>query len=151
MEIVLLLFSALLTTVVALECEFCSSSTGNTCSGHYEICQSSDSRCRVTLTETTLGNIRSAVLEKSCGSVYNCTHPPSLTTNGYQVRVSTVCCDTDHCNIGTVNLSPVNDTLNGESCPSCFARDSDQCEMQTVVNCTGEEHKIYHHNGWLRF
>ncbi|KAE8594348.1 hypothetical protein XENTR_v10019598 [Xenopus tropicalis] len=136
----LLLCSSLISAGVALECEVCSSSSGRTCSGHFEICKDPQSRCMVTLTETSLGDVKSAVLKKACGSSYNCSHSVSLRTNGYGVRVSSICCDTDYCNKGTIPLVAPNATQNELSCPSCFAKDSESCNAQATVNCTGNEY-----------
>ncbi|OCT73607.1 phospholipase A2 inhibitor and Ly6/PLAUR domain-containing protein [Xenopus laevis] len=138
--LLILLCSSLISAGVTLECEVCSSSTGNTCSGHFEICKDPESRCMVTLTETSLGQVKSAVLTKACGSFYNCTHLVSLRANGYRVRVSSSCCATDYCNKGTVPLVAPNVTLNELSCPSCFAKDSESCDAHTTVNCTGNEY-----------
>ncbi|XP_041427648.1 phospholipase A2 inhibitor and Ly6/PLAUR domain-containing protein [Xenopus laevis] len=135
----ILLCSCLISAGVALECEVCSSSSGNTCSGRFEICKDPESRCLVTLTETSFGQEKSAVLTKACGSLYNCTHPVSLRANGYRVRVSANCCATNYCNKGTVPLVTPNSTLNELSCPSCFAKDPESCDPHATVNCTGKE------------
>ncbi|KAM4652637.1 phospholipase A2 inhibitor and Ly6/PLAUR domain-containing protein-like [Discoglossus pictus] len=135
--------TALLTVGAALECEVCYTLNSKSCSGHYETCESSkgDDRCMVTLTETSVGSLKSALLEKSCGSAYKCTHPSSMTAKGYQVSVITKCCDTDYCNNGTMDLKITNATLNGVACPSCFAKDYESCDPEATVNCTGDENQ----------
>ncbi|XP_073511834.1 phospholipase A2 inhibitor and Ly6/PLAUR domain-containing protein-like isoform X2 [Phyllobates terribilis] len=135
----------------ALECEVCYAINTNSCSGHHhELCKSPQNRCMVTLTETTLeddrGEIRSAVLEKSCGSIYNCSHPATLTTKEFRVRVTTMCCDHDLCNNVTINWKPPNSTNNGMTCPSCFVKSSQTCNVKTQVNCIGNENHCVHYS-----
>lgn len=143
MMFLLAVCSALLTAGAALECEICYAINSNTCSGHYELCKSPQSRCMVTLTETSLtedtGVMTSAVLEKSCGSAYKCSHPATLTTKEFRVRVTTKCCAQDFCNNGTMDWKQPNSTVNGAACPSCFAKNSQTCDVKTHVNCTGDE------------
>ncbi|XP_056398591.1 phospholipase A2 inhibitor and Ly6/PLAUR domain-containing protein-like [Hyla sarda] len=143
MMFVLAVCSALLAAGGALECEVCYAINSNTCSGHYEHCKSPRARCTVTLTEKTLqndnGEMRSVVLEKSCGSVHSCSHPATLTTEEFRVRVTTMCCSQNYCNNGTVSWTALNSTENGLSCPSCFARNSQTCDVKSHVNCTGAE------------
>ncbi|XP_040277052.1 phospholipase A2 inhibitor and Ly6/PLAUR domain-containing protein-like [Bufo bufo] len=143
MMFLLVICSALLMAGAALECEVCVSLNSNSCSGHYELCKSPQSRCLVTLTETTLkdgnGEMKSAVLEKSCGSFYNCSHPATLTTEKFRVRVTTKCCNQDYCNNGTMDWKQTNSTVNGVSCPSCFEKNSQSCDVKTHINCTGDE------------
>ncbi|XP_069598784.1 phospholipase A2 inhibitor and Ly6/PLAUR domain-containing protein-like [Ranitomeya imitator] len=143
MIFILAISSALLTAGSALECEVCYAINTNSCSGHHELCKSPQSRCMVTLTETTLkddrGEIKSAVLEKSCGSIYNCSHPATLTTKEFHVRVTTTCCAENFCNNVTINWKPPNSTNNGMTCPSCFSKSSQTCDVKTQVNCIGDE------------
>ncbi|XP_069803835.1 phospholipase A2 inhibitor and Ly6/PLAUR domain-containing protein-like [Dendropsophus ebraccatus] len=144
MMFILAVCSALLTAGAALECEVCLAINSNTCSGHYERCKSPQSHCMVTRTEKSFkddngGQRRSAVIEKSCGSLHSCSHPATLTTEKFHVRVTTVCCSNDFCNNGTINWQQPNSTDNGLSCPSCFARNSPTCDVETHVNCTGDE------------
>ncbi|KAM3923706.1 phospholipase A2 inhibitor and Ly6/PLAUR domain-containing protein-like [Leptodactylus fuscus] len=149
MMFVLVVCSALLTAAAALQCEVCYGINKISCSGHYETCKSSQNRCMMTLTETSLkdtnGEMKSAVLEKSCGSVYNCSHPATLTTEEFHVRVTTMCCDQDFCNNVTMDYKQRNSTFNGMACPSCFAKNSQTCDVKTHVNCTGgEEHCVHY-------
>ncbi|XP_053547220.1 phospholipase A2 inhibitor and Ly6/PLAUR domain-containing protein-like isoform X2 [Bombina bombina] len=137
--ILLVLCSALLTLGAALECDVCYTTNAITCSGHYTKCDSSQNHCMMTLTQTTFGDVRVAVLEKSCGSVYQCTHTSSFSTVGYAVSVDSVCCDTDYCNNGTMIWKQQNKTLNGVTCPSCFAKNSKSCDPRATVNCKGDE------------
>ncbi|XP_063798373.1 phospholipase A2 inhibitor and Ly6/PLAUR domain-containing protein-like [Pseudophryne corroboree] len=143
MMFLLTLCSALLTAGAALKCEVCSATNANSCSGSYETCQAPESRCMLTLTETSLGHdnvdMRNAILDKHCGSVYDCSHPATLSTPDYRVRVTTKCCNTDFCNNSTMNWTPPNSTLNGVTCESCFARNSKTCNVMTPMNCTGDE------------
>ncbi|XP_075462404.1 phospholipase A2 inhibitor and Ly6/PLAUR domain-containing protein-like isoform X1 [Ascaphus truei] len=132
---------ALLTAGAALECEVCYTLDSNICQGHYKRCDSIHSHCMVTLTETSVGDLRSAVLEKSCGSIYDCSHPASLTAGEYRVRVTTTCCETDYCNNGTINWKPPNATKNGVKCASCFSKNFGPCDSRATVNCTGEENQ----------
>ncbi|XP_053307769.1 phospholipase A2 inhibitor and Ly6/PLAUR domain-containing protein-like [Spea bombifrons] len=132
-------YSALLAAGLALECEVCYSLNSNSCSGHYKTCDPSHNRCMETLRQTSIGDLRSVVLEKSCGSVYNCTHPARLTTPGYSISITTICCDTDYCNNRTMKWETANTTLNGVRCPSCFAKDSETCDNRKTMNCTGME------------
>uniref|UniRef100_A0A8C5WIB4 UPAR/Ly6 domain-containing protein n=1 Tax=Leptobrachium leishanense TaxID=445787 RepID=A0A8C5WIB4_9ANUR len=134
-----LIFLVLLAAGAALECEVCYSLSSNRCSGHYETCGPSQDRCMETLTQTSLGELKSFVLKKTCGSVYNCTHPASMTAPGYRVSVTTMCCDTDYCNNRTMNWKAVNSTKNGVRCPSCLAHNSETCDRHTPLNCTGSE------------
>ncbi|KAM8927838.1 phospholipase A2 inhibitor and Ly6/PLAUR domain-containing protein-like [Pelodytes ibericus] len=131
--------SAVLIAGSALKCEVCYSLSSNSCSGQYTSCDSFHDRCMETLTQTTVGGLESVVLEKSCGSLYNCTHPASLTAPEFGVSVTTTCCNTDYCNNRTMNWTPKNTTLNGVTCPSCFARDAEKCDKMTALNCTGIE------------
>ncbi|XP_075695160.1 phospholipase A2 inhibitor and Ly6/PLAUR domain-containing protein-like [Rhinoderma darwinii] len=143
MMFILIVCSALLTAGAALQCEVCYAINSNSCSGHYELCKSPQSRCMVTLTQTSLkdgkGELKSGVLEKSCGSVYNCSHPATLTTEDFRVRVTTMCCNQDFCNNGTMNWKQPNSTINDVTCQSCFAKNSQTCDVKTTVNCTGDE------------
>ncbi|KAM4703011.1 phospholipase A2 inhibitor and Ly6/PLAUR domain-containing protein-like [Rhinophrynus dorsalis] len=139
MMFLLILCATLITAGATLECEVCYAINSNNCPGHYEKCDSEQSRCIVTLTQTSLGNLRNAVLEKSCGSLYKCTHPATLTTHEYRVSVNTMCCDEDYCNNGTMNWKAPNETFNGLICESCFERDFQPCDRQKTVNCTGDE------------
>ncbi|KAM4015896.1 phospholipase A2 inhibitor and Ly6/PLAUR domain-containing protein-like [Anomaloglossus baeobatrachus] len=143
MIFILAVCSALLTAGAALECEVCYAINENSCTGPHELCKSPQNRCMVTLTETTLkddrGEIKSAVVEKSCGSVYNCSHPATLTTKEFRVRVTTECCAEDFCNNRSINWKPPSSTDNGMSCPSCFSKNSQTCDVKTQVNCIGDE------------
>lgn len=150
MMFLLAVCSALLTAAAALECEICYAINSNTCSGHYEICKSPQSCCMATLTETSLtedtGEMKSAVLEKSCGSAYKCSHPATLTTKEFRVRVTTMCCTQDFCNNVTIDWKKPNSTQNGETCPTCFERNSQTCDVKSHVNCTGDETHCVHYS-----
>lgn len=122
-----------------MECEVCYSLSSNRCSGHYKTCDPSQNRCMETLTLTSLGDVKSVVFKKSCGSIYNCTHPASITAPGYRVSVTTMCCDTDYCNNRTLNWKTDNSTQNGISCPSCLALNSETCAKHTPMYCKGNE------------
>ncbi|XP_075047550.1 phospholipase A2 inhibitor and Ly6/PLAUR domain-containing protein-like [Mixophyes fleayi] len=143
MMFILAVCSALLTAGAALKCEVCSALNANSCSGHYETCKSPQSQCMVTLTESSvgpvIGGVWSAVLVKSCGSAYDCSHPATLTTMEFRVRVTTKCCDKDYCNNSTVDWKQPNSTLNGVTCESCFARNSATCDVKVPMNCSGDE------------
>ncbi|KAG9467064.1 hypothetical protein GDO78_015673 [Eleutherodactylus coqui] len=144
MMFILVVCSALLMAGAALKCEVCYAMNANGCSGKSELCQSPESRCMMTLTETSLKDgeeMKSSILEKACGSVYDCIHPATLTTNEYRVSVTTKCCNEDSCNNGTMDFSgkPLSSTYNGMNCPSCFAKNSQTCDVETHVNCTGDE------------
>ncbi|KAG8545121.1 hypothetical protein GDO81_021381 [Engystomops pustulosus] len=104
----------------------------------------------MTLTEKSLkdekGEMTSAVLEKSCGSVYDCSHPATLTTEEFHVRVTTMCCNTDFCNNGTMYKSKgLNSTINGVTCLSCFEKNSQTCEVKKNIDCTGDEKHCVHY------
>ncbi|XP_068097624.1 phospholipase A2 inhibitor and Ly6/PLAUR domain-containing protein-like [Hyperolius riggenbachi] len=142
--LLILIGAALLTAGSALQCEVCFAINTNTCSDqHYETCKSTQNHCMTKLTETSMGHgddtLSSATLQKSCGSSYDCTHPATLTTTEFQVRVTTKCCNQDFCNNGTIAGHPQNSTMNGVTCESCFARDSEKCGMKRPMNCSGDE------------
>ncbi|XP_063291942.1 phospholipase A2 inhibitor and Ly6/PLAUR domain-containing protein-like [Pelobates fuscus] len=137
--LIIIVCSALVTIGAALKCEVCYSPSSNSCSGHYETCSSSQDRCMETLTQTSMGDVESVVFEKSCGSLYKCTHPASMTAPNYRVSVTTLCCDTDYCNNRTMNWKTENSTLNGMNCPSCFSKNSETCDKLIPLNCTGNE------------
>ncbi|KAM5131910.1 phospholipase A2 inhibitor and Ly6/PLAUR domain-containing protein-like [Mantella aurantiaca] len=141
--------SALLSAGFALECEVCFAINANTCTGHYETCQPDQSRCMVTLTETSLTNgentYSSAELEKSCAGVYDCTHPATLSSKDFKVRVTRKCCDQDFCNNITIPWKTPDPKPNGVTCNSCFSRGSDACAVKTPINCTGDETHCVHY------
>ncbi|KAM9299499.1 phospholipase A2 inhibitor gamma subunit A-like [Gastrophryne carolinensis] len=127
----------------ALECEVCMAVDAVTCFGRYETCSSTLDRCMTTLTEKSIGHGGETVsiieLKKSCGSVYDCTHPATLTSKEYRVSVTTKCCDKNFCNNSTISWERPNPTLNGVTCQSCFAKNSNTCPKKTPLKCSGDE------------
>ncbi|XP_072281802.1 uncharacterized protein [Pyxicephalus adspersus] len=142
--------AALLSAGLALRCEVCLAINANTCTGPYDICKSTQSRCMVTLTETLVtdgeNTYSSAELEKSCASDYECTHPATLNSKNFKVRVTRKCCDQDYCNNGTMAWKIPASKLNGVTCESCFTKDSEVCAVKTPMNCTGDEMYCVHYS-----
>ncbi|XP_018409867.1 PREDICTED: phospholipase A2 inhibitor and Ly6/PLAUR domain-containing protein-like [Nanorana parkeri] len=144
--------AALVSAGFALECERCLAINTNTCTGHYETCKTAQSRCMVTLTETSMtdgeNTYSSVELVKSCASAYNCTHPATLSSKDYKVRVTRKCCDRDFCNNNNITWNKPDLTPNGVICDSCFSRNSDTCTVKTPMNCTGDETYCVHYLAW---
>ncbi|CAI9575366.1 unnamed protein product [Staurois parvus] len=145
----IVIFSALLSAGFALQCDVCLAINSNTCTGHYETCKSDQNRCMVTLTEMLVidgeNTYRSAELEKSCASAYDCTHPATLNAKDFKVRVTRKCCDKDFCNNGTITWNIPESASNGVTCDSCFSRDSHSCATKKPINCTGDEKYCVHY------
>ncbi|XP_069496926.1 phospholipase A2 inhibitor and Ly6/PLAUR domain-containing protein-like [Ambystoma mexicanum] len=122
-----------------LVCEVCINLAGNSCSGDHEPCNSLETSCIATLTETTLGSETAVVHTKGCGN--ECHLPVSMTAGNFHVKTISRCCHSDHCNSGLIDWTPTNTTANGNTCPSCLAENSQYCNKSETISCTGSENQ----------
>ncbi|XP_029433089.1 phospholipase A2 inhibitor and Ly6/PLAUR domain-containing protein-like [Rhinatrema bivittatum] len=135
------ILSALVATGNSLTCEKCINLHGANCTGALVTCDAPESVCTATLRETSKGNQKTVVFEKACGRSKDCEQKNSiLTAENFRVSLNTRCCASDHCNQGSLKGIPVNNTLNGQTCPSCFSLlNSNPCNEKATISCSGEE------------
>ncbi|XP_077312648.1 uncharacterized protein LOC143933575 [Lithobates pipiens] len=130
----LLVLFALVPSGFSLSCIKCINFSGTICTGSSETCQSGYS-CATSLS-TSSG---SSTLTRGCSANNQCNITGSLTYTGGNVRISTVCCDTDNCTSAIPPLPTANSTLNSLSCSTCASGTSDYCSPSNTLQCTGLE------------
>ncbi|XP_069490674.1 phospholipase A2 inhibitor and Ly6/PLAUR domain-containing protein-like [Ambystoma mexicanum] len=123
----------------SIVCEVCRSWDGIYCSGQLETCGKSVKSCQISISELRGEH------EKPIYNVFkNCSEPAAksavyrvaMVGTSYQKVVHV--CREDGCNKLDLQFQPNNSTLNGVKCPSCYAKDETSCEMEDIINCTGD-------------
>nr|AKH14012.1 sodefrin precursor-like factor [Ichthyosaura alpestris] len=143
------LVQALITGADCLLCEKCLASGTSQCSGIFKQCSPDVTHCIKGLENNTLGRDVILTAYKDCldpSLVETCGKDSSSKTSFHYVAVTSICCDSDLCNTGDLQVPAVDENPNGYKCEDCFSNQSgDDCTAGREVQCTGE------HNTCVRF
>ncbi|XP_062996727.1 phospholipase A2 inhibitor and Ly6/PLAUR domain-containing protein-like [Elgaria multicarinata webbii] len=167
------IFSSLVAAVDLLSCEDCIS-PGETCHGNIRPCFLGEDTCGSFLGETTLGPVGFMGALKACTGHRACRAGIRTMTlgPGITLRRKALCCKSESCQGESAKcmyltnlfetgppgciesciyqgIPPVNTSLNGFSCPACYAQHSHGCEAEKVMACTGSENYCVYIIGML--
>ncbi|XP_059581301.1 phospholipase A2 inhibitor gamma subunit B-like [Alligator mississippiensis] len=137
--VILYVLLAFLDQGSSLQCEVCREKR-DSCSGSMETCNPGHDTCGIIKSETILGELKSRTYTKSCLSSDACRNP-FLSMDfgkGIRQRTSIACCTGEACRTTSVQLPPVNTTLNGLQCPACYSVGSYDCGNE-IVYCAGSD------------
>ncbi|XP_059581296.1 phospholipase A2 inhibitor and Ly6/PLAUR domain-containing protein [Alligator mississippiensis] len=137
--VILYILLAFLDQGSSLQCEVCDA-IGDSCSGSMQTCDPGEDTCGIMKDETILGGEKVVTYAKECLSSDAC-RDPFLSMDfgkGIRQRTSIACCTGEACRTTSVQLPPVNTTLNGLQCPACFSIGSSDCDTE-IAYCTGSE------------
>ncbi|XP_078507227.1 protein RoBo-1-like isoform X2 [Lissotriton helveticus] len=74
------------------------------------------------------------------GNQTTCGKEVVVTGAGVFLRITRKCCDSDNCNGKKIKVNPVNMTLNGYKCPTCYTNNSTiGCTPVGDFLCVGKE------------
>ncbi|XP_048357977.1 phospholipase A2 inhibitor and Ly6/PLAUR domain-containing protein-like [Sphaerodactylus townsendi] len=123
-----------------LTCETCIS-PGEGCNGLARSCGPNEDTCLTLIGENILGGGDTTETLKSCVAADDCyAGSISLSTGaGVHIRSFSRCCQDDLCNQWALNLPPANLNPNGLRCPVCLALESNHCEGNETLTCTGAD------------
>ncbi|XP_063291544.1 phospholipase A2 inhibitor and Ly6/PLAUR domain-containing protein-like [Pelobates fuscus] len=131
-----------------LKCQKCENTSGDTCSGELENCDTSVDSCLTTLVVTIYGTNTTSHITKSCVSNTDlCYANYNMTFGSVQLYSIAQCCKSDGCNKDNIKLPPLNQTENGVSCPSCLIVGGEKCVPKETIKCTGDQTKCFSYTG----
>ncbi|KAL8219593.1 UNVERIFIED_CONTAM: hypothetical protein K2H54_028227 [Gekko kuhli] len=145
-----LLLAMVLPRGSCLTCETCIS-PGEGCNGLAHPCSSNEDTCLTLIGENSLGGGDTTETLKTCIAAADC-YAGSISINtgaGVQIRSISRCCQDDLCNQWALNLPPLNLNPNGLRCPVCFAFESNYCEGNETLACTGVDNHCVSVSGTL--
>ncbi|XP_059579488.1 phospholipase A2 inhibitor gamma subunit B-like [Alligator mississippiensis] len=147
--VILYVLLAFLDQGSSLQCEVCHA-LGDNCPGSMETCKPGQDTCGIMKMELILDGVRTWTYSKSCLSSDVCryAHYSMDYGKGIRYRTSIACCTGEACRTTSVQLPPVNTTLNGLQCPACFGVGSYDCDTETTY-CTGSETYCFDFTGSL--
>ncbi|XP_015268600.1 PREDICTED: phospholipase A2 inhibitor and Ly6/PLAUR domain-containing protein-like [Gekko japonicus] len=173
MEKTLASLGLLLATVLArgscLTCETCIS-PGEGCNGLAHPCSPNEDTCLTLIGENSLGGGDTTETLKTCIAAADCyAGSISISTGaGVQIRSISRCCQDDLCNQWALNqrvlrddvtserrhctghiVPPLNLNPNSLRCPVCFAFESNHCEGNETLACTGVDNHCVSVSGTL--
>ncbi|XP_078510019.1 phospholipase A2 inhibitor gamma subunit A-like [Lissotriton helveticus] len=129
----------------SLTCEKCYKDKSESCSGIFRLCQKGVTHCVSGLRNKTTGRKVILTAFKNClksGKQATCGKEVVVTGAEFFFQITRKCCDSDKCNREIMNVPPVNRTLNGYKCPTCYKnRSSDECKSVADNPCVGKEDK----------
>ncbi|XP_078529225.1 phospholipase A2 inhibitor and Ly6/PLAUR domain-containing protein-like isoform X1 [Lissotriton helveticus] len=125
-----------------LMCERCLATGTSQCSGIFKQCPPDVTHCIKGLENNTVGGYPILTAYKDCLDAAEqaaCGREFSLQNTLMSYRVSRVCCDSDFCNTGDLEVPAVDETPNGYQCKDCYTDQAlDACTVAGDVQCTGE-------------
>ncbi|XP_078528155.1 uncharacterized protein LOC144805484, partial [Lissotriton helveticus] len=125
-----------------LMCERCLATGTSQCSGIFKQCPPDVTHCIKGLENNTVGGYPILTAYKDCLDAAEqaaCGREFSLQNTLMSYRVSRVCCDSNFCNTGDVEVPAVDETPNGYQCKDCYTDQAlDACTVAGDVQCTGE-------------
>nr|AMO51438.1 sodefrin precursor-like factor [Cynops pyrrhogaster] len=132
-----------LTTGDCLLCEQCFALHASSCSGIFTQCSPDVTHCVAGLENSTVGTDFILTAFKDCldpSQKSACGREFSYKTSVFSLQLNRMCCDSDFCNGGDVQVPPADNTPNGYICEECFTNQStDPCTATGVVQCTGKQ------------
>uniref|UniRef100_A0A8C5QSE4 UPAR/Ly6 domain-containing protein n=1 Tax=Leptobrachium leishanense TaxID=445787 RepID=A0A8C5QSE4_9ANUR len=129
-----------ITTGHSLSCTMCLEIGANTCDGPKTTCPP-DHMCGAMYSLVSIRGVGTTQ-----GYTRECFLPNQCNIEGYmsilakvKSQIGTSCCDTDGCTPPLPKLPAVSTKLNGLVCRGCFSTDSDWCDTDSAVQCSGNE------------
>ncbi|XP_059581294.1 phospholipase A2 inhibitor gamma subunit B-like [Alligator mississippiensis] len=147
--VILYVLLAFLDQGSSLQCEVCDGFTQD-CSGYTETCDPGQDTCGIIKGEEIYDGLKMLFNWKSCVTSNVCNYRNSGIYSGkvFRLRRSIACCTGEACRTTSVQLPPLNTTLNGLQCPACFVSGSHECGNE-IVYCTGSETYCFDFEGSL--
>ncbi|KAJ1105894.1 hypothetical protein NDU88_003298 [Pleurodeles waltl] len=148
-----LLFLCLIFSVVSggstLVCKACSGYKG--CIGVKSFCLPSEKSCAIFRTWATLGKVSTPSFVRTCfKGPSTCNTLYSVSAGKFRVTSYSKCCSANLCNTGSLNWPPMNTTVNGLQCPSCYTRNAASCNANTTIDCRGGENRCIRFAGIVK-
>ncbi|XP_078541498.1 phospholipase A2 inhibitor and Ly6/PLAUR domain-containing protein-like [Lissotriton helveticus] len=136
-----------------LQCEQCFALHNSSCSGIMTQCPPDVTHCVAGLENSTVGSDVILTAFKDCldpSQKVACGRDFSFKMSVSSFQLTRVCCDSDFCNGGDVQVPPSDNTPNGYICEDCFNDQSaDPCTATGVVQCTGKQNSCGSFSGTL--
>ncbi|XP_078541496.1 uncharacterized protein LOC144826912 [Lissotriton helveticus] len=134
-----------------LLCEKCLATGTTQCSGIFKQCPPDVTHCVHGLENSTAGDNVVVTTYKDClnpSSQAACGREFNFQNSLFSFRISRICCDSDICNGGEVEVPALDRTPNGYKCDECFTdQSSDSCIPTGEIHCTGEQNTCHGYSG----
>ncbi|XP_060114021.1 phospholipase A2 inhibitor gamma subunit B-like [Heteronotia binoei] len=140
--LVICFLATFIATGASLTCEVCEG-FGDTCMGPLQTCLPGFDTCGIIQGETTVGPHMKTIM-KSCFPVSRCDEGLTVLNLGKAGTMARrlTCCVGNGCAKVPPPLPPINTSLNGKKCPTCYSMQSFTCKEE-INHCAGDEHYCF--------
>ncbi|XP_031761772.1 sericin 1-like [Xenopus tropicalis] len=122
-----------------ISCTECNSSDSSSCSGNNVTCPPGYACITHHKVEIQDGAKTESIV-RTCGMQSSCEDSVRKSLPGYTLIDSTTCCYTNNC---TPAIKLHSNQTNGLTCKTCTAENTDTCDNEQTMECSGDENMCY--------